>query len=536
MYASNPKQTKNTVMALGLIGLSSPLAVNQSSYGGSLEVSLAPRASASQNIDATTLCDFGTGVSDTTYLASYVDDINKPEPETGKYFPKEKVGSNVKVFDDFEEPELTVKNWTVKGDCWGESLANSGKAFNLHFPKYAISQFEGKSFVISLNRTGTEIGKATSVDFIISTDKISFDIAGGAGKNTAFKLVVDGKTERVANGDNDLIFRRKSFKTKDFVGKTAHFEIVDAENEKNSATGVIAIDNIREERSVTNSKATIYVPLWGGNGIAPLPFFERSLEAKRQIEDLNFGVSSKSFELLVNKIYLGMCSADMDHQSHRSVDATAQLIRKKVESIVSTSQVDLSDVGKQWALAEGIGAWVRIHVKDWTELRQPGMVKEEYIDSSYMLRMPVPKGVCSGFSVMVRDLSKSAGLTCYSVIGIFKDFGGVAPQRDNHEWNMFVFSGGVRVPMDASQTRVDADKILTRKGKIYRHWVLPKTPAEMELFLCTRYGRNSRDSVDVKEIDLNNMDFIEWAGMPTADEGKLRDFCNKSEDAFNRSR
>ena len=90
--------------------------------------------------------------------------------------------------------------------------------------------------------------------------------------------------------------------------------------------------------------------------------------------------------------------------------------------------------------------------------------------------------------------------------------------------------------MDACQTHIEADVVLTKNGKIWRDSVLPKTPAEMELFLSKRFGRKSRDKVDLGRIELNGMDFNEWAVEPTADKADLRNLCNKAEDAFNHSR
>jgi uncharacterized protein (DUF608 family) len=148
------------------------------------------------------------------------------------------------VFADFEGKDYA--GWKAEGTAFASSPSTreNGELYE------ELEGFEGKGLVNSHNRRGGEdsvkadrhTGKLTSPEFTIERKFIRFLVGGGGEIDVlGLRLIVDGKVVRRAAGQNAGKMRHDVFDVREFLGKTAHFEIVD---EAREGWGHITVDKI----------------------------------------------------------------------------------------------------------------------------------------------------------------------------------------------------------------------------------------------------------------------------------------------------
>ena len=128
----------------------------------------------------------------------------------------------IKLYDDFESG---YRQWTITGTAFGSAPAEG--SFGGDQDK--LLNMGGHGVVNSWLHGDTSEGKMVSRDFIIPDDYIIFMIGGGKHPGlTCFNLVVNNKVVRTATGKNTEGLDQAYWDVKDWKGKKAHFEIVDA--------------------------------------------------------------------------------------------------------------------------------------------------------------------------------------------------------------------------------------------------------------------------------------------------------------------
>ena len=150
------------------------------------------------------------------------------------------------VFDDFEA-ETYADHWSVDGTAFGPEP----------YTQETLGHWQGNvqahshGFVNSHNsRNGEDsrgadqhTGTMTSSSFVIERHFIHFLIGGGNHKDrTCMNLVVDGEVVRTATGRNSNRMQPHVWNVHEFLGREAHFVIVDNET---GGWGNIGIDHIR---------------------------------------------------------------------------------------------------------------------------------------------------------------------------------------------------------------------------------------------------------------------------------------------------
>ena len=198
----------------------------------SVEVRLTGRM---QNLVCIDLKDRGYGIlrnkviDGNGFKSVYMDMKPTEFPESTGPMPK------VTVFEDFENGRYV--NWTAEGDAFGEKPA-SGELCNQDTFQGDYGRYLANSYI----RQDTSTGKLISKPFKITKKYISFIISGGTySKTTCMNLVVDGNNVRNATGDGSEVLVRRNWDVSEFMGRTAHFEIVDSEI---GDWGHISVDNI----------------------------------------------------------------------------------------------------------------------------------------------------------------------------------------------------------------------------------------------------------------------------------------------------
>jgi len=149
----------------------------------------------------------------------------KPQPE---FVPEGK------VIGDFENG---YGEWQIVGDAFGEAPARGTLA-----NQQAVDGFRGQSLVNTYHRGDQTRGKLTSPEFEIDRDHLSFLIGGGRHPGrTGIALLIDGRTVRIATGDDTERLSWKSWNVSEFRGRRARVEIFDQEA---GGWGHINVDHI----------------------------------------------------------------------------------------------------------------------------------------------------------------------------------------------------------------------------------------------------------------------------------------------------
>ena len=128
-------------------------------------------------------------------------------------------------------------NWQPTGDAFGTAPAR-GTLPN----QQAVDGFRGQALVNTYLNGDQTRGTLTSPDFEITDSFISFLIGGGNHPGrTGVSLMIDGRTVRIASGDNAERLSWKSWNVSEFRGRRARLEIFDQES---GGWGHINVDHI----------------------------------------------------------------------------------------------------------------------------------------------------------------------------------------------------------------------------------------------------------------------------------------------------
>jgi fructan beta-fructosidase len=131
------------------------------------------------------------------------------------------------VFDDFEG---TLK-WKHEGNAFVHSPGAG-----------AVTDYLGTGYAGSPIKASST-GKLISRPFRISHKAINFLIAGGNHPDsTCISLIIDGKVQKTATGDNTKVLKWSGWDVHSLIGKEAHLEILD--NDTDTTNAFIAIDHI----------------------------------------------------------------------------------------------------------------------------------------------------------------------------------------------------------------------------------------------------------------------------------------------------
>jgi len=137
------------------------------------------------------------------------------------------------VFEDFERG---YENWTVEGTAFGTKPATGTLPFQQH-----VSGFLGQGLVNSYLGGDDSTGKLTSKPFTIERHFIRFLVGGGQHRTTQVRLLVGGKVVRATSGKDNERLEPATWDVREFEGKPAHLEIVDAQQ---GPWGHINVDHI----------------------------------------------------------------------------------------------------------------------------------------------------------------------------------------------------------------------------------------------------------------------------------------------------
>ncbi|WP_017730601.1 LamG-like jellyroll fold domain-containing protein [Nafulsella turpanensis] len=126
------------------------------------------------------------------------------------------------LFEDFEGTDYAP--WTIAGAAFGTQPA-AGAIGGQH----PVTGYRDNRLANSFHDGDVSQGTLRSPAFTIEQDLINFLIGGGnhPGK-TEIRLLVDGKVVRSATGKNSETLVAESWNVGEFLGATAHIEIVDS--------------------------------------------------------------------------------------------------------------------------------------------------------------------------------------------------------------------------------------------------------------------------------------------------------------------
>ncbi|HEV2437165.1 MAG TPA: GH116 family glycosyl-hydrolase [Verrucomicrobiae bacterium] len=137
------------------------------------------------------------------------------------------------VFENFEHG---YGKWTVEGEAFGREPAR-GTLPN----QQPVSGFSGKGLVNSYLNGDQTTGRLTSRTFTVERNFICFRVGGGHYRTTQMRLVVGGKVVRATSGRDDEHLEAAFWDVREFLGRSAHIEIVDHQT---GEWGHINIDQI----------------------------------------------------------------------------------------------------------------------------------------------------------------------------------------------------------------------------------------------------------------------------------------------------
>jgi len=123
------------------------------------------------------------------------------------------------VIENFEND---LSNWEVTGEAFSAS-PTSGTLPNQN----EVTGYFNKKFVNSFHNGDASTGQMTSKKFLINDNYINFLIGGGAHKNTAINLLLDGKVVRTTSGNNNELLEWAFWDVSDLMGDEAQIQIID---------------------------------------------------------------------------------------------------------------------------------------------------------------------------------------------------------------------------------------------------------------------------------------------------------------------
>jgi len=216
---------------------------------------------------------------------------------------------------------------------------------------------------------------------------------------------------------------------------------------------------------------------------------------------LNMGVDRDTFIRCQNHVWLSVARGDK-FKLGMNVESISQQIKGIVEQTESKAKIaagkPVSKVGHEWLIAEASTAWAAMNViynSRVTDLLAQGVKGPEVdtvrlADPLVTLSTQPAKAVCSGYSVLVRDVARALDVKCNILQGHLRPNNWKAGMElGGHCWIEFIFEGDVHVPADptlAANSAVNAT--LSANGKFCGFAVLPRSQDEWEVFLARHYN------------------------------------------------
>ncbi|MEQ8238287.1 MAG: GH32 C-terminal domain-containing protein [Cyclobacteriaceae bacterium] len=139
------------------------------------------------------------------------------------------------LFEDFENG---YGDWSAEGTAFGNQPANGALP-----DQQEVMGFTGASLANSFLNGDSNIGKLISPEFIIEHAFINFQIGGGtAGNELGLRVVVNGETvQSVASTSNTEVMQWRGVDVSQYIGQSAHIEIVD---DATNGWGHVLVDHI----------------------------------------------------------------------------------------------------------------------------------------------------------------------------------------------------------------------------------------------------------------------------------------------------
>ncbi len=130
--------------------------------------------------------------------------------------------AHTEVYENFSGK--TWGKWKAKGTAFGPGPVDG----SFYAQKQGLSGFSTHRVANSFVGGDAPQGSLTSPQFKITKRFISFLIGGGCyGQGTCINLVVNGKVERTATGENSDIMNWCNWDVKPLIGRTAYLEVID---------------------------------------------------------------------------------------------------------------------------------------------------------------------------------------------------------------------------------------------------------------------------------------------------------------------
>ncbi len=172
------------------------------------------------------------------------------------------------VIADFEGD--TYGDWKVEGTAFG-----TGPAKGTLPGQQQVTGFVGTRLVNSFLGGDDPMGRLTSPTFKIERSFINFKIGGGDQPGKAcVNLVIDGKVVRTDTGRNEEKLLWDAWNVREYLGKTAHIEIVD---QAQGGWGHINVDQIQQADYV----------------MSPQDIVARHGDVRRDVGTLSLGVLTR---------------------------------------------------------------------------------------------------------------------------------------------------------------------------------------------------------------------------------------------------
>lgn len=165
----------------------------------------------------------------------------------------------------FSKSGLAFGNVPIAGEAF-TGKPSEGTA--LH--QQPVSGYAGKQLLNSFDPKGDgQVGVIQSSEFTISKKYLKFLVGGGNDPDKTFvRLLINGKIEEVATGNQTEILSEKSWDLRKHIGKKAQIQIGDFDTEAWGhilADQFVLTDNLNENISAPSSEAILFADFEGGN-------------------------------------------------------------------------------------------------------------------------------------------------------------------------------------------------------------------------------------------------------------------------------
>jgi len=399
--------------------------------------------------------------------------------------------STFEMFADFESG--AYDGWTLEGACW-----DAAPASNQTFAG-KITGFHGDHFLCTLHpRLGVAAtGRAISREFRIERPFIDFLIGGGRYPDEAcLNLVVDGTIVCTATGDDSAELRPAFWDVAAWIGKTAHFEVVDRTRARR---GYVMVDAIR---LADQPPFRELVP--GQNAFF---CFSKEDHAGRAFQSLfatpegrsNRALTDFCVDKVIERLALSVNAIDRS-----DINQPIKLLRSYVDRVFSQYQVRDS-LTKQLIAANACSALTAL----LTTYDDPlGALIEEkptadlVIDHAINMREPATvlrrgKAVCGGIAALEQSFALSfrdLGLECLVANGHTRHPDDTPYTLINHSWTLYTLGDrSLWAPADTTKTisTLRSARTLPR-AKFARSSLLAVDPLLRDMYTLFHYMRECR--------------------------------------------